>query len=63
MAKMRSAAGRLLWYLGEVAGEHDYVRHVEHQRRHHPGATVLSRREFERRRMDELDKSPRQRCC
>jgi uncharacterized short protein YbdD (DUF466 family) len=63
VAKLRSAAGTLLWYLREVTGEHDYARYVEHERRHHPDATVLSRGEFERRRMDELDKRPRQRCC
>jgi uncharacterized short protein YbdD (DUF466 family) len=63
VVKVRSAAGALLWYLREVTGEHDYARYVEHERRHDPGATVLSRREFERRRMDNLDDRPRSRCC
>jgi uncharacterized short protein YbdD (DUF466 family) len=63
MARMRAAAGQLLWYLREVTGENDYGRYVEHQRRHHPDAPVLSRRAFERRRMDELDRNPGQRCC
>jgi uncharacterized short protein YbdD (DUF466 family) len=63
MASVRAAAGKALWYLKEVTGEHDYARYVEHQRRHHPHTPVLSRREFERRRMDGLDKNPQQRCC
>jgi uncharacterized short protein YbdD (DUF466 family) len=63
MAKVRAVAGTLLWYLREVTGEHDYDRYAAHQRRHHPDAPLLSRREFERRRMDELDENPQQRCC
>jgi uncharacterized short protein YbdD (DUF466 family) len=63
MTSLREAAGKALWYLREVTGEHDYDRYVEHQRRDHPDAAVLSRREFERERMDELDKNPRQHCC
>jgi uncharacterized short protein YbdD (DUF466 family) len=63
MASIRTAVSTLLWFLKEVTGEHDYDRHVEHQRRHHPDAPVLSRREFERQRMDNLDKNPQQRCC
>jgi uncharacterized short protein YbdD (DUF466 family) len=63
VASARSVAGTLLWYLREVTGENDYARYVEHEQRHHPGAAVLSRREFERRRMDERDERPGQRCC
>lgn len=63
MARARSLVGWLFWYLREVAGENDYPRYVEHERRHHPGAAVLSRREFERRRMDKPDEQHRQRCC
>jgi uncharacterized short protein YbdD (DUF466 family) len=63
MARARSVMDWLLWYLREVAGENDYVRYVEHARRHHPDTGILSRREFERRRMDRLEESPRQRCC
>lgn len=63
MARIRAATVKVVWYLREVTGEHDYARYAEQQRRHHPDAPVLSRREFERRRMDELDKNPQQRCC
>ncbi|MQA96195.1 MAG: putative selenoprotein [Streptosporangiales bacterium] len=51
------------WYLKEVAGEHDYDRYVEHHMRAHPDAPALSRREFERKRMDERQIRPGQRCC
>lgn len=59
----REAAAKLAWYLKELTGEHDYDRYVEHHRRAHPDASALSRREFERRRMDERDRNPRVRCC
>jgi uncharacterized short protein YbdD (DUF466 family) len=56
-------AGRLLWYLREVMGENAYEHYLEHRRRRHPGEPPLSRREFERRRMDERDAHPEARCC
>lgn len=63
MPRFGRAAGRALWYLREVMGENAYERYLEHQRRRHPDQPALSRREFERRRMDELDDHPRARCC
>jgi uncharacterized short protein YbdD (DUF466 family) len=60
---LRAAVGRVVWYLREVAGENDYARYLEHRRREHPGEPVLERREFERRRMDERERTPRSRCC
>jgi uncharacterized short protein YbdD (DUF466 family) len=59
----RDAAATLVWYLKELAGEHDYDRYVEHHRWARPDAPALSRREFERRRMDERDRNPGVRCC
>jgi len=56
-------AGRTLWYLREVMGENAYDHYLAHQRRDHPDDCVLSRRDFERRRMDQLDDHPRARCC
>jgi uncharacterized short protein YbdD (DUF466 family) len=56
-------AGRTLWYLREVMGENAYDHYLEHQRRRHPGEPAVSRREFERRRMDERDANPETRCC
>jgi uncharacterized short protein YbdD (DUF466 family) len=63
MTRAREAGGRLLWYLREVMGENAYDHYLEHQRRAHPEAGVLSRREFERRRMDSMEIRPGQRCC
>ncbi len=51
------------WYLREVAGETAYERYVEHVRRAHPDALVMSRRDFERWRQDERENNPRARCC
>jgi uncharacterized short protein YbdD (DUF466 family) len=62
-AGLRRAATGTLWYLREVLGENAYERYLTHQRRDHPDEPVLSRREFERRRMDELEIRPGQRCC
>lgn len=63
MATVAAAASTLLWYLKEFTGENDYARYTEQQRRRSPHAPVLSRREFERTRMDEREKNPQQRCC
>jgi uncharacterized short protein YbdD (DUF466 family) len=61
--RLGAAAGRALWYLREVMGENAYEHYLEHRRRTHPGEPILSRGEFERRRMDELDERPAARCC
>jgi uncharacterized short protein YbdD (DUF466 family) len=63
MARVRLAGARVLWYLREVMGENAYDHYLEHQCRSHPDACVLSRREFERRRMDAMEVRPGQRCC
>ena len=59
----RDAVAKLARYLKELTGEHNYDRYVEHHRHAHPDASALSRREFERRRMDERDRNPGVRCC
>ncbi|HLZ36228.1 MAG TPA: YbdD/YjiX family protein [Mycobacteriales bacterium] len=51
------------WYLREVTGETAYDRYVAHARGAHGDAPVLSRREFERRRMDAREVRPGSRCC
>jgi uncharacterized short protein YbdD (DUF466 family) len=51
------------WYLREVSGETGYERYVEHVRREHPEAIVMSRREYERWRQDDRNDNPRARCC
>jgi uncharacterized short protein YbdD (DUF466 family) len=60
---LRQVAGRVLWYLREVMGENAYDHYLEHRRARHPDEPLLSRAEFERRRMDAHDDDPAIRCC
>ena len=60
---LREAFAGVRWYLREVSGESGYDRYVAHMRRDHPDQMVMSRRDYERRRMDMRDESPRARCC
>jgi uncharacterized short protein YbdD (DUF466 family) len=60
---VRHAFEGVRWYLREVSGESRYDRYVEHMRRDHPDQAVMSRREYERRRMQMRDENPRARCC
>jgi len=60
---LRRAVGGILWYLREVSGEGDYDRYVANLRRHDHDAPVLSRRDFERRKMKEREANPGARCC
>jgi uncharacterized short protein YbdD (DUF466 family) len=60
---VREAVGRVAWYLREVSGESAYDRYQAHRERNHPDEPVLTRREFERWRMDDRDRNPRARCC
>jgi uncharacterized short protein YbdD (DUF466 family) len=62
-ARLRQAVAGALWYACEVLGENAYDHYLAHQRRDHPGEPVLSRREFECRRLDQLEVRPGQRCC
>ncbi len=49
------------WYLREFTGEALWDRYLEHCAEH--GHTPMSRREFERRRADDLERNPISRCC
>jgi uncharacterized short protein YbdD (DUF466 family) len=60
---LREAMRGVGWYLREVSGESAYDRYVAHMRQDHPDQPVMSRRDFERRRMDDRDENPRARCC
>ncbi|EIE98863.1 YbdD/YjiX family protein [Saccharomonospora glauca] len=51
------------WYVKEVVGENDYEHYVAHLRRHHPEARPVSRREFERAKLDRMASDPGARCC
>ena len=63
MISARRTLDGVRWYLREVAGENHYERYVEHESCEHPGRPMLSRREFERQRQDDRDRTPQQRCC
>lgn len=59
------AAAWVRWYVREVSGESVYDRYVAHAREHDPEAEVMSRRAFERSRMDAREADPKSgfRCC
>ena len=63
MARLRRAVARAFWYLREVVGENAYEHYLAHQRRDHPDAQVLSRREFGCRRLDRMESARPSRCC
>jgi carbon starvation protein len=60
---VREAVRGVRWYLREVSGEAGYEKYVAHLQREHPGAIVMSRRDFERWRQDDRNDNPRARCC
>lgn len=60
---LAGAVRQLRWYLREVSGESAYDKYLEHHRNAHPQALAMTRREFERRRMDEREGRPESRCC
>jgi len=60
---LREAVSGVRWYLREVSGERAYDDYVEHLRRDHPDQPVMSRSDFERRRMRMRDEKPKARCC
>jgi uncharacterized short protein YbdD (DUF466 family) len=61
--RLGDVARGVRWYLREVSGEGAYDHYVEHVRREHPDALVMSRRDFERWRQDDRNDNPRARCC
>ncbi len=52
-----------LKYLHELTGEGAYAAYVAHAGRAHPGAAVLTEREFWRERYADEDAHPGSRCC
>jgi len=53
----------LRWYFRELTGEAEYDRYVERHGQRHPDLPLLTRREFERQRIDRGDEQPGTRCC
>jgi uncharacterized short protein YbdD (DUF466 family) len=62
---VRKAASRIRWFWREITGEAVYDRYVAHARAADPQAQVLSRRAFERQRVEAREADPRKgfRCC
>ena len=63
IAALRRAGTGVLWYLRELTGESEYDRYLERHAQEHPDAVPLTRREFEKRRMDRAEERPEGRCC
>ncbi|WP_431803684.1 YbdD/YjiX family protein [Microbacterium sp. bgisy203] len=67
LAQVWRAGGRAVrgihWYMTSLMGDTAYATYVAHQRRHHPGETPVSERQFWRDRMDDQDRNPGARCC
>jgi uncharacterized short protein YbdD (DUF466 family) len=61
--RLAGAARGVHWYLRELTGEAAYDHYVEHVRREHPDAPVMSRRDFERWRTQRREENPGARCC
>jgi uncharacterized short protein YbdD (DUF466 family) len=59
----RGAVGGIRWYLRELTGEAEYDRYSDRHRRTHPLVPAMSRREFERQRIDRREQHPGDRCC
>lgn len=63
MAAIARAARAVRWYVTSMMGDTAYAGYVDHRRRTHPGAAVLSEREFWRERYAQEDANPGSRCC
>ncbi len=59
----RRCGRAVAWYLRELTGESDYDRYLAHRIALEPSAKVMSRREFERWRLDRRSCRPGDRCC
>lgn len=62
-ARVTTTLRGILWWIRSVMGDLDYARYVEHTRRNHSDAPLLSEREFWRRRHAAADNNPGARCC
>ena len=60
---LRTRVQEVLRVVRTIIGVPDYDRYVQHVCAHHPGATPLSRQEFERDRMTAKYTRPGSRCC
>ncbi|QES50081.1 hypothetical protein DEJ50_21875 [Streptomyces venezuelae] len=65
MSSARRLFARVRYFVREFSGEAAYDRYVAHARTHDPAAEVMTRRAFERARVDAREADPREgfRCC
>lgn len=63
MQRLRKAWQSLSWFVKGVMGEDAYEKYCAHQAATHPGAPMLSEREFWRDKTDRQDANPQGRCC
>jgi uncharacterized short protein YbdD (DUF466 family) len=61
--QLRTVWQGLRWYLRELTGEAQYDHYLERHRREHPDQPAMTRREFERWRIDRSEPTPGSRCC
>ena len=53
----------IAWYIGELMGDHDYQKYVNHLRVHHPDKPIPTEREYWNARFARQDAQPQARCC
>jgi uncharacterized short protein YbdD (DUF466 family) len=63
MTTVRKVLSAVRWYLRELTGEAEYDRYCDRHRRHHPLATVPTRREYEWMRTAQRASDAPGRCC
>ena len=62
LRRLRELLAFARWYLRELTGESGY-EHYCARRREHPDLPELTRREYERLRLDRRGADPGARCC
>lgn len=62
-SQIRQRIEMVLKVVRRIIGVPDYEGYVKHVCEHHPGATPLTRKEFERERMAAKYTRPGSRCC
>jgi uncharacterized short protein YbdD (DUF466 family) len=63
VSEARDRVERVASVVRRIIGVPDYDRYVAHLRIHHPEATPMCRRDFERQRIQDKYSRPGGRCC
>lgn len=63
VAETKQRVERAAKVLRRIIGVPDYDRYVAYVHAHHPGATPMCRRDFERQRITDKYSRPGGRCC